>query len=614
MMKPRLYEANTLVFENNGFGSLMEATECRVKQAFGAAELEMKYPVQGRLFKLLKYKRIILAETEPLSDAQPFAIYRITSPMNGIVTVYARHVCYDLDGYPVRPFTASTAATALAGLKANTMAEHPYSFETNVEKNGSFAFTAPTSTWALLGGTEGSVLDIFHGEYVFDRYTVRLLQRRGADRGVSLRYGKNLQTLEQDANCAGCYTGIVPYWTDSQTGESIYTEPVNANGSFGYTRVLSVDFTDKFETKPTEAQLQEKAAEYIADNAIGEPTVSLKVKFVPLEQTEELSHLALLERVQMGDTVHVYFPELQVDVSARVVETDYDCLHGRYREVTIGKAKHTIADVIVAQQKQLDSIPNATALAVAMNQATQAIVGAKGGSVQLLDTDGDGLPDALYIADNADPAAAKKVWRLNYAGWACSSNGYNGPFTMAATIEDGLVADFITAGILNADLIKTGTINADLIKAGKLGVDYLDVENLVVKALKTTQERDDGFKGIVQTDTGRVRIISDDGSLQREVMTLGADAHSANFATTWASMLMKYYYQGKETAYLQVDPIALELKSSADAYGKSGVFGVYMSEDTGEVWVELDSLVPTSGADMQWEYIESLGKTVLVKK
>jgi hypothetical protein len=85
---------------------------------------------------------------------------------------------------------------------------------------------------------------------------------------------------------------------------------------------------------------------------------------------------------------------------------------------------------------------------------TSAIMGADGGSVRLIDTNGDGEPDELYIADNPEPSLAQKVWRFNYAGWAASENGYNGPFVMGATLDGGLMADFITAGVLNAGLVQ----------------------------------------------------------------------------------------------------------------------------------------------------------------
>ncbi len=625
--KPRLYEAGTLEFNSNGIGILNDAVQCLVKTAFGSMVLEMEYPVTGRFFKELTYRRIILAESEPLKDMQPFSIYRIIPSSSGTVKIYANHVCYDLQGKPVRPFTADTAQEAMQKLKSNAMEEHPFTFETDVGRNGKFVLKQPAATWSILGGVEGSILDVFHGEYEFDHYTVRLKTRRGGDNGVSLRYGKNLQSLEQDANCAGCYTGVVPYWVDASTGDAIYAEAVKAEGNFGYSKINPVDFTSKFESKPTKAQLTEMGRQYIKDNDIGKPNVSIKVEFVPLDQTEELQHLALLERVQFGDTVHVFFPKLSVDVAARVVETTFDALRGRYKEVTIGNAKHSLSDLIVSQAQKVQKIPQGTALQIAMAQATAALLGAKGGAVRHLDTDGDGMPDTIYVADNADPAKAKNVWRWNYMGWGRSTTGVNGPFTMAATLEDGFVADFITTGNLNASLLKTGTLDAEMVKVinlsaesittGKLSVDRLDVDNLVVKMLRAVENRADGFQGIVVTDTGRVRIYSNDGSVEREVANLGADALESNFATTWAEMKLTEYEEGDIVGQSYITGSCVELKTPSAPVGRweqTQSAGFYSSPDTGEVWLETPSIYPCPYGDMEWKYIESIGQTVLVKK
>ena len=619
-MKPRLYEAGTLGFNNNGLGSLIDAKECIVKQGFGSMELEMQYPVNGRLYQELTYQRIILAKPEPTKEPQPFYIYRINTPMGGVAKIYAKQVCYKLDGCPVRPFTASTAKEAMVKLKSNAMTEHPFTFETDVGTSGSFALKTPVATWSVLGGQEGSIMDTFHGEYAFDGYTVRLLTRRGADRGVKLRYGKNLQTLEQDANCAGCYTGVVPYWVDAQTEETVYAEPVLAEGNFGYSRVLTVDFTQKFEEKPSKEQLTEQAKQYIKDNDIGVPDVSLKVKFVPMEQTEELKHLALLERVEFGDTVHVHFPDMAVNASARIVETAYDCLRGRYKEVTIGKVKQTLSNLIMNQQKQIQKIPQGTALQIAMAQATAAILGAKGGAVRHLDTDGDGMPDTIYVADNADPAKAKHVWRWNYEGWAASKNGYNGPFTMAATLESGIVADFITAGKLaterldvdnlSAAIAKVINLTAERITAGKLSVERLDVDNLVVKMLRAVENREDGFQGIVETDTGRVKILSNDGSVIREVMNIGAEAWENDFTNTWAQMSMASYDYGVMDMHLDCNPYRVEMRTG-EKYGQTRSNGLYAQYGTGKMWLRIDDIIATGDGDLRWEYIESVGKYVL---
>ena len=104
------------------------------------------------------------------------------------------------------------------------------------------------------------------------------------------------------------------------------------------------------------------------------------------------------------------------------------------------------------------------------NALTAAILGANGGSVRLLDTNGDGEPDTLYIADDPNPTDAHMVWRFNYLGWAASTNGYNGPFTLGATFNDG--------GTIYTNVLKVLNINASNITSGTINADNINVTNI----------------------------------------------------------------------------------------------------------------------------------------
>lgn len=110
-------------------------------------------------------------------------------------------------------------------------------------------------------------------------------------------------------------------------------------------------------------------------------------------------------------------------------------------------------------QSDIDSITETSIFQEAVKSLTATVLGASGGVVRLLDTSvpPDGIPDTLYIADDPDPAQARKVWRFNYEGWAASENGYNGPFVVGATVGGGIIASFITAGTIAAERI--GVIN-----------------------------------------------------------------------------------------------------------------------------------------------------------
>lgn len=462
-----LFPSGATTFETQGLGSIVDAISCNVHEVLnGEYELEMQYPITGTQYGNLQNRRIIFSKHDPYSEPQPFRIYRITRPMNGIVSIYARHISYDLSGIPVGVFDANNAQAAMQGLKNNSLVANPFLFETTMPTVANFSCQYPQPCRNLLGGQEGSILDVYGGEYEWDEWTVHLQSRRGSDNGVRITYGKNLIDIEQDENIANLKTGIIPYWINSETGEVIYSSPqiIQAPGEFNFSSVVPVDFGEQFESQPTPQELAEAGQEYITDNKVGVPTVSIDLSFAQLEQYSLYESTEALERVRIGDTVHVFFAQLGINVSSRIVETNYDPILNRYNSVSVGSVRADIAGTIADQQQQIDDLTQNPTLSSAFKKAvtslTQTILGAKGGSVRFLDSDGDGEPDTLYIADDPDPSKAQKVWRFNYEGWGASENGYNGPFEIGATLNDGIVANFITAGVLNGDLIQTGTIQS----------------------------------------------------------------------------------------------------------------------------------------------------------
>lgn len=456
-MIPVLYSATETNFTSNGIGALSNVISCKVKQELnGEYELEMQYPVSGLHYAYIALRTTIKAKPDKVTEPQIFRVYRITKPLAGIVTIYARHIVYDLAGIPVRPFTKNGAAATMEGLKNEAVVDCPFEFLTTVNNGNAFTVEAPTSIWTLLG--EDGFLASYGGEYTFDNYRVTLNGRRGADNGVAIRYGKNLMDLEQEANCANCYTGVYPYWKKEDEVVTLAEKIVNASGNFDYTRIMPLDLSDEFDEKPTEDQLREAADFYMEAHSIGTPEVSWRVEFVALEDTEEYKGKGVLERISLGDTVLVEFDKLGVNASARAVATVYDSIVERYDSITLGNVKPNIAQTISDQKKEIDKKPSKGMVEKISDGLAAAVMGANGGSVRLLDTNADGEPDTLYIADDPDPAKAVKVWRFNYEGWAASSNGYNGPFVTGATFEDGIMSNLINVANLFAENISmTGT-------------------------------------------------------------------------------------------------------------------------------------------------------------
>lgn len=543
-MKPILYDTDRTSFPagvDNGLGVLADAMSCKVTQELnGQYELELRYPVGGIHYEEIALRAILRATVGPDGKLQPFRVYRIVPGMNGTAAIYARHIAYDLGGYVVSPFTAADAPSAVAAIKSHAMpTDFPFALTTDKTTVAAMAVTVPSSAWGLLGGQQGSLLDVYGGEYEFDEWAVRLLTRRGADRGVSVRYGKNLTDLTQDASCANCYTGAVPYWRGN--GITVTAAPVYAEGDFGYTRLMPLDLSSSFEQQPTQAQLQAAAASYINQNRLGVPAVSWDVKLALLAQSSGYEDVAFLEQIYLGDTVGVYFHRLGVDAKARVNKIVWDCLLERYDSVALGSVKANIAATIAGQQKEIDAKPS-TALAEKISASlTAALLGANGGSVRLLDTNGDGEPDELYIADDPDPTKAKKVWRFNYEGWAASSTGYNGPYTMGATIAGGIQAWMITAAHLIAGTIASeqgnflinldgGTIDTSATGATYKSSDYsqADADRSAQITVGMVEPTLSDYEKLDVNGDGRI-TVSDTVQIQQII----GGARTVDFTTAW---------------------------------------------------------------------------------
>lgn len=488
-MIPILFPSTATEWRTQGLGALSDAVSCTVtEERNGIFELEMQYPMDGVHFADIADRCIILAIPSPYRSPQPFRIYRITRPLSGICTIYARHLSYDLSGVPLNPFSADNAPAAMIGLRDNAAVQSPFVFWTDKATSANFAVTVPSSTRAVLGGQTGSILDVYGGEYAWDGYTVRLYNQRGQDNGVRIAYGKNLTDLEQDRNISNVATGIYPYWADSD-GNLVTCDPkiVPAPGTYDFTRVVPVDFSTDFETAPTPAELQARTESYIQANNIGVPAVSISVIFVQLEQTEEYKNLALLEKCDLCDTVTVQFEALGVDAKAEIVKVVTDVLLERYKGVEIGSIRANIADTIAGQQQEIEQRPTSTALQQAVVNATGWITGNNGGYV-VFHRNSSGQPDEILIMDAPDITTATKVWRWNQGGLGYSSNGYNGPYTAAITQDGAIVADFITAGTINAALVRIINLIADHVLS-QIG-DYstsIDAGNL-------TLTRKDGSK------------------------------------------------------------------------------------------------------------------------
>lgn len=520
-MIPILYEGTETQFTSNGIGRLADAISCKVIEERNATyELEMTYPITGVHYEDLQENRIILAKPFDGGQTQPFIIYMITKPLNGIVTVNAEHISYRLSGITVMPFTANSCVSALAGISTNSAIENPFTFNTDKSVAANFTVNVPTNARELLCGSQGSILDVYgKGDYEFNRFDVSLKVNRGTDNHVTLRYGKNITDLKSVLDTTNVYTGITPYWTDG--GSTVMTLPEKVVMSsyaslFPYKIIKPVDFTERWQERPTEEQLRAAAEAYVANNEGWKIKNSITVSFVALWDTAEYKDIAPLERVKMCDVVKVYYKKLGVDFSTKVIRTDYNVLQERYNEITLGDTYYTLSQVfseeIAASQEEQSSH-----MQQAIARATALITGGLGGYV-VFTLNADGQPEEITIMDKPNVAEAVRCIRMNKNGIGFSDNGYSGLYTTAWTIEEGqghFVADYIDAGTLNADLIKTGTI---MDYAGKNSWDMLTGDFLLSASTKVgTSASNSGIATQGDVTSLSTRITTNANGLSAEI-------------------------------------------------------------------------------------------------
>lgn len=450
-MRPILFDKSATNFSTNGIGRL-ECISCHVvEERNGMFELEAVVPIIGEHTADVKMESIIGAIPHDGGTIQAFRVYKIGKPINGKFTVYARHISYLLSDIPTMPFSVSLSPSAcantLAGLKNNAIESCPFNFYTDVTTASSYKQSAPASIRERLGGVEGSVLDQFGGEYEWDNFDVHLWKQRGRlanVTGITLRYGKNITDINQEEAISNTVTGIVPYWIDTE-GNNLVTLPekvvYSQNASnFAYHLTQVLDLSSNFQEKPTVSQLRTYANTYVNKSGFGVPNVSIKVSFVNLWETEEYKDIAPLERVQLCDEINVQFEKLGISTVAKVVKTDYDVLKGRYRSIEVGHIRSNLTQAVTDRDKEIDTafLDQITRIGQQISDATAWLTSANGYVVAVKNTDGSWKE--LLFMDTNDPSTARNVLRINNNGIGFSTNGINGPYSTAWTI-DGRLGD-----------------------------------------------------------------------------------------------------------------------------------------------------------------------------
>ena len=454
-MRPVLFSSDATTFTTNGLGRL-DAISCVViEERNGLYELEMEIAETANHARNIEMNSIIVVKVPDKTNLQAFRVYKITKPLNGKFKVLAQHISYQLSYIPCMPFSIMASSSAcndtLQALKTNAVESCPFNFSTDITTVASYVQTAPASIRSRLGGVNGSVLDQFGGEFEWDNYNISLKNHRGVTTPtVTLNYGKNITDINQEEKISETITGIVPFWQSSD-GNTTVTLPERVVDSqyasaYPFKRTVPYNFSQDFQSQPTENELRAKAQAYVNASGVGIPKVSIKLSFISLSDTENYKDIAPLQDVNLCDNIKIYFEKLGIATTAEIVKTRYDVLGERYNSIEIGSLRGTLATTISGTASGITELANNTQrmfqsysnnIGELVDNATAWLT--DGGGYVVANRDSNGEWKELFFMDTNDINTAVNVLRINQNGIGFSSTGVGGPYTQAWTLDGRLV-------------------------------------------------------------------------------------------------------------------------------------------------------------------------------
>ena len=404
---PILYAKNETDFFSLGLGVMTNTLEASVtEERNGSFYFESKIIIDGVIYPQLENDQLIKVDAGHELKNQRFRIKKIVDNHNGTASIYAEHISYLSAELSLKPevTVSGNGSTALTIWKSSLIGANSFVVDSDITTSNStkWRIDKVQNPRQALGGVEGSILEKWGGEYRFDNYHISLLSKRGTTADVLLAYGRNITDFEQERNISNTFNSVYPFaiYTDDKQQERLITLSdyfVDSSNiaSFPNRKAQTVDFSNEFEhdVVPTQDKLKSLAQKYIKSNGIGVPSVSIKVSFVDLSKTSDYENIAPLERLNLCDEVHVIYPKLKVNTTAKVVRIVWNVLAESYDEIEIGEKRVSLSDKISEQTKFIDEVKTS---------ANAALVSANGKNTNfygLFGEDGKGEPKATKVGD-----------------------------------------------------------------------------------------------------------------------------------------------------------------------------------------------------------------------
>lgn len=348
-MIPIIYDKTETAFVSNGLGRLRDCISCVVtEERNGIYECDFEYPVDGANYDLIQVGRIIAVTHDDTGDVQPFDIVSYEKPIDGIVTFHCTHISYRLSYSTITGTNINSLSAAFTRMKDYAYPSIPFTFSTDKSSSGYCAVFdgIPHTVRQTLGGIEGSLLDAYGGEYEWDKWNVILHPARGQMRDFTIRYGVNMLDYNEEYDISGCYNSCRPYWTDGQNRVVGDRQLSGQTTPTGRTQCIPLDVSEKFESKPTKAQVESMGLSVMMSQNPTVPAQNIEVSFVRLQDMGEYETYQTLLQCRLCDTINVIFPDFNSSGQFKIVKTEWDVLQGKYESMELGSLSVSLSEAL----------------------------------------------------------------------------------------------------------------------------------------------------------------------------------------------------------------------------------------------------------------------------
>lgn len=535
-----VYESSEKSFNHNGL-KILHPKKCEVfKEDNGDYYIELEDSIDN-----ISYYQANMIIKCPTPFPEGSQLFRIVNPeiKNNYIYVKAKHIYFDTKNYIIfdNYIVDKNCNYALNHLNSNTDKLSPFTTTSNINTLSTFRCVRNSLEEAI-----NTVIERWGGHLVRNNFNISILDEVGADRGIQIKYSKNLKELKVNENWDDVVTKILPVGKDGLLLPEKYIELEEELYDIPFTKVISFDqelerddySSDEEYTNALTTDLRNKATVYLEDNKLPKVNYSLSAN---------LDYIT-----DVGDTVYLEHPKIKLALKINVISVKYDVIAQRFKNIEFGNFKNSLKSLIQNVNKVASDTAKAesekvkTVLQEDLKQSTDLLWSVLNKGYVINEE------NRILIVDKLPINEAQNCLLFNYLGIGFSNTGVNGTFTSAWRID----------GTLDMQNINVINLTADLIKGGVLRLGGINNSNGLLELYNENSEKlasidknglifgneNSKIKGTYSING--IKVEDQTGNSSREILFVGYDEELNESVVRTDNLFVKKYLQvGDYTRY-----------------------------------------------------------------